>query len=161
MTFRDDILPELDDIRGIPGELGMRLFTVTVLSRTWVGPRVGLSTSTDASTTLAVSLGSFNARVRGLTSKDVIASGGLYTSEDLRVGPFTPPFLGSEANGTEISIFDPTPDGNAREVFFKVTGPGYPDAGAWFKKVGQDTLRPFQYTLTLRKTAKVPVAVTP
>lgn len=155
MTLRDDLLGDIDDIRGIPGELGLRLFTVTVLTRASVGARPGVGSSVDATATLAVARGSFDARVRNLTSKDVIASGGLYTDQDVKVGPFTPPFDGG---GTEISVFDPASTGSGLEVYFKITGPGYSADGDWFKRIASDTSKPFAYTLTLRKTGKVPVA---
>ncbi len=158
MTFRDDILSSLDDIRGIPGELGMRLFTVAVMSRTWSGERPGVGQKSDKTTPVMVAHGCFNARVRSVTSKDVIASGGLYTTEDVKVGPVTPPFLGSASDGDAIIIFDPPGiAGSGTELFFKITGPGYSAAGDWFKKVDVDTSKPFSYFLTLRKTAKVPV----
>ena len=155
MTFRDDMLEILDEVRGIPGDLGMRLFSVTVLSRAWTGARTGIGVKTDTSTRIYVARGTFNARVKGVTSRDVIASGGLYTSEDIKVGPFTPPFLGSDANGTAISVFDP-PSKSGLELLFKVIGPGYATAGDWFKKIDSDTMSTLHYALTLRKTGEVP-----
>ncbi len=155
MTFRDDILGDLDDIRGIPGELGLRLFTVTVLTRTWTEERAGLASSFDTTANILVARGAFNARVRNLTSRDVIASGGLYSMQDVKVGPFTPPFLGSDANGSAISVWEPAVVGTGLEVYFKIVGPGYATDGDWFKKIDSDVSRPFSYTLTLRKTGKV------
>lgn len=160
MTLRDDILDVIDDIRGIPDELGIRLFTVAVMSRTWSGERPGLGIATNSTTPLMVAHGEFNARVRGLTSKDVLASGGLYTSEDVKVGPVTPPFLGSDADGDAIVIFDPPgKPGQGTELFFRITGPGYSAAGDWFKKIDVETSKPFSYFLTLRKTGKKPDGV--
>lgn len=158
MTLRDDLLDDIDDIRGIPGDLGIRLFTVSVMSRRWTGARPGPpGTSTDTTTAMMVAHGSFNARVRGLTSKDVIASAGLYTTEDVKVGPVTPPFLGSDADGNALIIFDPPAvPGSGTELFFSITGPGYTPGGDWFKKIDVDTSKPFAYFLTLRKTAKRP-----
>lgn len=157
MTFRDDILEDIDEIRGIPGDFGIRLFTVTVMSRTWTGDRPGIGSKSDVSQSILVARGSFSTRLREVTSRDILASGGLYQIQDVKIGPFTPPFLGSDANGSAISVFDPLPKpGLGTELFFKIVGPGYAAGGDWFKKIDSDVSRPFSYTLVLRKTGKSP-----
>ena len=80
MAFRDDILPSLDAIRGIPGELGLRRFAVSVLVRTHSGARPGISggTWTDVTTAIKVAGGTQNPKVEEVTARDVVASGGLH-----------------------------------------------------------------------------------
>lgn len=155
-TFRDSLLPAVDVLRGIPAALGLRLFTVAVLYRTWSGSRVGVGSATDALTGVKVDLGIYPTKVRVLTVKDIVASGGIYTDQDVEVGPITPPFSGSSQDGDAITVFDPVPGQAPGEVFFRITGPGYPTAGAWFRKISQRVDKSFRYTFIVRKTAEVP-----
>jgi len=154
-TFRDSILPAVDIIRAIPGALGLRLFTVAVFTRTWTGARVGLGVNTDVTTGLKVDLGIYQTKITLLSANDIIASGGAYTDQDIRVGPITPPFAGSFADGDAITVFDPAVLANPTGVFFTIKGPGYPAAGAVFKKISQDVTKSFRYTFVVRKTAEV------
>lgn len=155
-SLRDGLLPALDIVRGIPGQLGLRLFTVTVYIRRWSGERPGVGTVTEQSFELRVSKGGQPVKVRTLTTREVVASGGLYRDLDIEVGPLTPPYPGSDADESAIDIFDPDLDTNtAVEMYFKVTGPRTTDLG-WYKKIEQRTDRPLRYMLVLRKTGEVP-----
>ncbi len=156
LSLREALLPVIDQLRGLPGQLGLRQYTVSVVKREWTGERVGLGYNTDTETPIRVDLGSYTPKVQMLSSRDIIASGGLYTDQDLKIGPITPPFVGSTLDGSAITIFDPTPGDVPTEIFFKITGPGYPTAGAWFKKVAQDVTGNFRYMFTVRKTAEIP-----
>lgn len=155
-TLRDSLLPAVDVIRALPAQFGMRLFTVAIYQRVWSGSRAGLGINTDTSTGLKVDLGVYPTTVRAVTVQEVIASAGLYTDQDLRVGPITPPYRGSTADGDAISIFDPAENALPLELFFLITGPGYPATGAYFKKISQDVTKPFRYMFTVRKTAEMP-----
>ncbi len=155
-NLRQALLPVVDRLRSIPAQLGLRQFSVSVVSRTWTGTRAGLGFNEDTSKTTSVDLGKYDTKVVQLTSRDVIASGGLYSAEDLTIGPITPPFIGSGANNAAITDFDPTPGVAPTEIFFNIKGPGYPVAGAWFKKVSQNTLGNFRYTFVVRRTAEIP-----
>lgn len=156
-TLRDSLLPALDAIRGIPVVLGLRPHTVSVFQRVYSGTSTGIGNSVDVTTSLRIDLGTFSQlKVRNVTQRDIIASGGLYTDQDVVVGPITPPFTGSAADNDAISVFDPPPNGSPTEVFFKITGPGYPATGAYFKKIGQRVDQPFRFMLYLRKTAEIP-----
>lgn len=154
-NLRDSLLPALDTIRGIPGQLGLRLFTVSITKRLWAGADIGLGTSSDTTTGVKIDLGAFPVKIRNLSQRDAIASGGLYTDQDIEVGPITPPFAGSAADGDAISVFDP-PVGTYQELFFNITGPGYSVAGDWFDKISQRTDRSFRYTFVLRKNGRRP-----
>jgi hypothetical protein len=92
--------------------------------------------------------------VRQLTQRDVIASGGLYTTQDLEI-TLTPAFSTAVlTGGLSVLSLDPATTSHPQEIFFKVTGPGYP-SGAWFKKIGQNFSEALTYKITLRKTAEV------
>jgi hypothetical protein len=156
LSLREALLPVIDQLRGLPGQLGLRQFTVSIIKREWTGSRVGLGFSTDTETPIRVDLGSYTPKVVMLSSRDIMASGGLYTDQDLKIGPITPPFTGSTVDGNDITVFDPTPNESPTEIFFLITGPGYPEEGAWFKKIAQDVTGNFRYMFTVRKTAEIP-----
>ena len=156
MALRDALLPAIDAARGIPGTLGLRLFTVAIVSRTWTGTRAGMGVSTDTTTGIKVDLGIYQTKITLISANDAIASGGAYTNQDIRVGPITPPFAGSTADGDAITVFDPTPGASPTEIFFNIKGPGYPAAGAWFAKISQDVTKSFRYSFVVRRTAEIP-----
>lgn len=155
-TFRDAILPALDTIRGIPDTLGLRRFTVTSVVRTWSGTRVGLGTNTDAPSKMSVSLGNAKIRVRQLSQKEIVASGGFYADQDLRIGPITPPYTGSAGDNNSIGIFDPEPSGGAVELFFHIEGPEMPAGGLWMKKISQTVTLPLHFEFVVRHTGERP-----
>ena len=154
-TLRDDLLADVDDIRGIPGELGIRLFAVSVVVVTDTGARPGLGSRSVTRTPIKTGLRGQNVKVRNITSRDVIASGGQYTDADIEVGPLTPPFAGMD-EGNSISEWDPKTTTSGREVYYVVTGPGCADDGDWYVKITSKTDKAFRYMLTLRRTAKRP-----
>ena len=155
-TLRDALLPAIDAIRGIPDALGVRLYDVTIRVRTWSGSRPGVdaSTSTDADSIFYVDAGTHRTRVVQVTSRDVIASGGMYQDQDLKVGPLTPAYTGG---GVDVSLFDPPTGAAPVEVFFKIAGPGMASGGSWFKKINTNTVpSPFGYTFVVRATGETP-----
>lgn len=155
MALSDDLLPALDSIRGIPDTLGLRLYSVSIRVRTWSGSRPGVdsSTSTDANQYFYVDAGTHRPRVQQVTQRDIIASGGVYQDQDVKVGPITPPYTGG---GVDITAFDPNMTASPVEVFFKIEGPGMATGGSWYRKVGQDCSKPLAYYFTLRRVAETP-----
>ena len=161
-----DLLDLVDDLRGIPGELGLRPYKVSVVVRTWSGSRPGVdaSTSSDAPKVIGVDVGTQSPRVRQLTQREIIASGGAYNDQDLKIGPLTPPFVvtgdapyqGATADNSSANIFDPPTQIAATEVFFKIEGRNMPAGGRWYKKIGQDLTRPLHYEFTVRNTGETP-----
>lgn len=161
-TLRDALLPAIDALRGIPATLGLRLYSVQVMYQTWSGTDssgrsgVGIGTKSNSPLlTLKVATGSAQVSVHQVSQRDIINSGNLYTDQDLKIGPITPPYTGSAKDDDQIGIFDPVPTGSPTEVHFFVTGPGY-SSGAWFKKIGDDVSKPFSYFLFLRKNPVTP-----
>ncbi len=153
MSLADNLKLALDKVRGIPGKLGLRPYTVTVRLRSWSGSRAGLGTKTDTDTALLVD--GYAPHVRQLGQRDVIASGGLYSTQDFEV-TLTPDFtVGSVSGGIAAATFDPSSGATPQEVFFLLTGPGIPENGAWFKKVGQNISGTLTTRITLKKTAEV------
>jgi len=152
MSFRDAFLPVLDTYRGaLDTVYGLRRFDVTVRVTTWApGSLPGSQGSTKApvDTPLTVA-GGARPKVEQVSQRTIIASGGLYQDQDLRIGPLTPSY--SVASGIDPSVFDPAGASNV-EVLLKLVGPGLPAGGAWFSKVGQEVTANFHYSLVVRAT---------
>jgi hypothetical protein len=145
----NELLSDLDEIRGIRGELGLNPYTVAVTIRVWSGcTRPGGQGGTHADTTTTLTNGSVDGfggpypiMVRQLSRREAIASGGMYTNRTLKVGPLTPQFfatISAPAGGVTDATLDPTPTTAPTEVFWNVQGPSTPAGGAWFKKVGEE-----------------------
>lgn len=146
-TFRDAFLPTLDALRsGIPTAFGVRTVTLTVRVNTWSGARVNAGTVTKVDTVIAGASGRY--KVRELTVKDVVASGGKYQEGQLRVGPITPPYAGGPF--TADDLIPPKIAGQGREVYYGVTAETGPTQ--WCSLVGSDTLHDLHWFLTLKAT---------
>lgn len=151
MTIRDKYLAKLDKYRGkLDTKWDLRRYTVEHVSTTWTGDIPGEGTTTGPVYTPIVVDGDKRPKVTQLTQRDVIASGGLYQDQDLRIGPLTPPIAGG--GGTEITTFDPSPTGPSTTVMFRITGPGC-EGGALYRKVGQDVAGNFRYSIIVRRMA--------
>lgn len=152
MSFRTRLLPVFEQLRGkIPGALDLRPYSVTVRVRTWTGARPGIGTYTDADTVLMNA--GVNPRVQVISTKDVIASGGRYAAGDFRIGPLTPAYT---SGGTSLDVIDPPRATTAREVFFILSGPGFPPEGAFCKRVEANTFGNFRSELIVRRTGERP-----
>lgn len=165
-NFRSVILGPLDIVRGVGGLLGLRVFTVTIVVRTWSGDRVGLGQSMDTPRTaltnkLPNGVDTTPVRVRQLSRREIIASGGLYSDRDVRVGPITPPYpagLFGSAGGFDESTVDPAQTASyvPTEVFWNVVGPGWPTGtGGWADKIGEETTALHTYAI-LRANGRLP-----
>jgi hypothetical protein len=156
--FLDSFLPALDQLRGVAGILGYRQIAVTVRVVTWTGNIPGKGTSSFVDTPITVMSGAQNPRVTQVTERDVIASGGLYSTQDVKVGPFTPPFGATffiAAGGVSQTTTDPSQTVPAssgfKEIHYALTGKGYPNK-AWFERVGSDNVSPTRWIVYLRKS---------
>jgi hypothetical protein len=136
MSFASDLLPGLDAVRAIPGELGLRDVTVTQVVRTWTGARVGLGTATRTDT--AVLVGGQNPRVERISPR-----------EDLRV-TVTPEFPGG---GVARSVLQPAVGASPTELYWLVTGRGFPADGMLCTKVGPEEHDELRITFVIRQTS--------
>jgi len=131
MALPDDLLPLVESLRGLPGQLGFRPYTsVAIRTRTWTGAEPGDGTSSDV--TLSLAAGGQPARVREITSREVQASAGRYTAADMRVGPLTPqhPVTGGGTAGYTPAELDPSSSARNVERHVVLTGPGE-DGSVW------------------------------
>jgi hypothetical protein len=147
MSFASDLLPGLDAVRAIPGELGLRDVTVTQVVRTWTGARVGLGTATRTDT--AVLVGGQNPRVERISPREVVASAGRYQAGDLRV-TVTPEFPGG---GVARSVLQPAVGASPTELYWLVTGRGFPADGMLCTKVGPEEHDELRITFVIRQTS--------
>lgn len=152
MTVRDAYLPILDLYRGaLDSVWGLRRFNVYVRVNTWTpGALPGSQGATkDPVETPLLCYGNGRPKVEQVSQATIIASGGLYEDRDLRIGPLTPAY--SIASGIDPAVFDPVGASNV-EILFRLYGPGLPQAGAWYRKVGQEITANFHYSLVVRAT---------
>lgn len=172
MPFVPTILPALDAIRGIGGLLGLRVFSVTVRKRVWTftgsrrTPGAPGSSKVDYDTLLTnqAADGSLQrARVRQVSRRDVISSGGQYAERDLKVGPLTPDFAAAfllPAGGTDDLTLDPPPTSSAVEMIWILKGVPddgklLPAGGVVCEKRGEDSSS-LHYYVFLRATGRQP-----
>jgi hypothetical protein len=154
-----DFRGDLDEIRGIAGELGLRPYTVTVQLLTYSGLRVGNGTKTAGPVlTLFHTMGpsAQPVRVRQLTRKEIVASGGLYTDRYFKVGPMTPAYgayVNQFAGGNTDAQLDPEATIYPTEVIWAMTGPGLPAGGAAFSKIGEEATA-LHYFIFLRQSGR-------
>lgn len=148
MTIVSDALSILDDARGLLDDVGLRPYQVFVRVTAWSGARAGLGTKTVTDTELTVADGK-RPKVRQLSAKDVVASGGSLSDQIFEIGPLTPPFTGG---GTEASVINPALDADAPTgVLYVLMGPGAPADGWLCKRVGDKLDSPFRYMVTVQR----------
>ena len=127
MSLRTALLPVVDTIRGLagPATLDIRLYTVTLRTRTWSGGVVQKGTPTDADLSLS-------------PPPKVVESG-----REALVGPITPKYLGGGYAPAELNPRDKA----GVEFFYLLTGPD--GVARAFSLVDFDTSRPFSIMLRL------------
>ncbi len=154
MSFRTGLLAALNAIRGsAPRALDVRPHTVTVQIQDSDADVPGTAGDHKATTETLLTTGDglTNPRVREVSAKDVIASGGTLTARDLKVGPFTPAFGGG---GVPESLVDPGYGPAGRTLYFKVTGPGMGATGRIFERIHGEPLPNFSNFLYLRSIGR-------
>lgn len=151
MSFRTKLLARVDRIRRIPMQkFDMRQHDIFMVLQRWSGGVVGEGSKTILKTQLFVG-GNSNIRVREVSSKDVVASGGLLTESSVKVGPFTPSYPGG---GLDNPQFDPPVSNKPQEVFFYITGLGMGPTGRWFKRTNDHSIQNYTTWLYLASTGE-------
>jgi len=157
-NLRDFLLNVANNVRQLPTDLGVRLYTVTVRVTTYDNsglfnvPGMGVPTVTET----PIYLDGYGTLpyVRSVTKQDIIASGGTYQDGDYKIDFITPYYNNIYgAGGVAINIFEPNqnPGTQPTEIVFIIQGPEFPTNGALFKKINTYSDKPFHYTLFLRK----------
>ena len=139
MALKDELLPLIDSLRAIPGDLGFRPYQVWVRKTTWSGERPGLGAVSVTDTRLLV--GGQNPKVRQVKSKDVVAGQLEMISGQWDIGPLTPPFPGG---GVSLAILDPESSTTPTTTLFLLKGPGMPPDGLLCQRISEDVDRPLR-----------------
>jgi hypothetical protein len=146
MSLKDDLLPLIDELRAIPGDLGFRPYEVWVRVSTYAGPRgTGMGAQNVSETRLLV--GGQNPKVREVKRSDVVAGTAELIEAEFDIGPLTPEFAGG---GTQESVINPPKSSVPTEVFFLLKGPGMPSEGLLCKKVGDHFDRPLRIVIRVK-----------
>jgi hypothetical protein len=122
-----------------------RTVAVTVRTVVWSGYAMGDGTGTPTNTVISP-----KPRVKQVSAREVAASGGLFTLEDLKVGPITPDYVcGTDTGGYSPAQLDPE-GGEKTEILYILTG----DVDGTYRLIRSDFTQPTGYYLYLRNTAR-------
>lgn len=165
-TLREELLSMVNEMRQLPTLFGIRLYTVTVRVTSFTGGIFnvpGEGTKTVVETPIYLDGYTTLPKVTVLSTRDIIASGGLYTDGDYKIDFITPfytdvtacPYGTIDVGGIAINLFDPTPIDDTVEIVYILTGPEFP-TGALFKKIQTYAYKPFTYSIVVRKIGVQP-----
>lgn len=141
-TLRDEMLPVVDELRGLPVEFGIRAYSVVIRRRAWPSGTPGLPVgSSPVVTDLELSPAP---RVRQLAQWEVDGSGGRYRSGDLRIERITPKYDGGGYTPADLC---PVPQ-PGEDVCYVLTGR---EGALECTLVGEVFERPFGYAVTVRR----------
>lgn len=147
MSFKDDLLPLVDSLRGIAGELGFRPYEVYVRLTTSAGPRSGIGSRTLSETRLLV--GGQNPKVREIRSKDIVAGTPEFNNSVWEIGPLTPEFSGG---GVSNDTINPEKTDTPTTVLYVIKGPGLPSTGLLCQRTEDDVDRPLRLVIRVRSS---------
>jgi len=147
MTFRDDLRAICHEVRAIPADLGVRPYTVAIVTRAWSGDEPGQGTLTTTTTAITEANGA-PPKVRSVSGEELLL-GTTHDTGTVEVGPITPDFPGG---GTLIAALAPVVGNGQTQFHFVLTGPDYPN-GANFACREYSTDHGYHYKLTLERVA--------
>lgn len=136
----------VDAVRAIAGPSGLdvRVYQLTIITRTWPDGRPGLGKPSDVALVLPKIY-----KIENISAKEIAASGGRYQQEDIRVGPVTPAFSGGGYSEAQLA-----PEGaNGVEIIYQLSdGTKTTDYALVEIKTGAA----FHYTLVIRRRRRSP-----
>lgn len=141
MTLANQLHRQLPRLRAIPGRLGLRPHSVTILAGTWSGTATGKGTETTAAVDI-LEAGN-NPKVRWLTDEE-LALGASIGASSIEIGPLTPVH---DIGATELGTLSGALLSTGQTLTLRVTGPQHP-TGALYKLVRLRTDSALHYTLT-------------
>lgn len=149
MSLKDDLLPLIDTLRAIPGELGFRPYQVWVRKTVYSGARVGLGAATVTETRLLV--GGKDPKVREVKRSDIVAGSGELIEAQYDIGPLTPEFAGG---GVAESVINPQKTLEPTSVTFLLKGPGLPTEGLLCQRIGDHLDRPLRMVIRVQSMGR-------
>ena len=164
-NFVDATKEAMDQTIAAPARLGLRPYSVNVVSISFVGgSRPGLGTKSTATTRITIadgytiSDGYLNPHVKQVSSKDIFQSGNLLKDQDMVLGQLVRPYTSHDgySRGTDIALFTPPMQTDPLEIYILITGPGLPTSGQYFKKIYDVADSSLSYKIFLRATGTIP-----
>lgn len=156
MSLRDDLIPDVDEIRGIPADLGVYGTTVYLRTETYSGPiKDGATLSSTVETALSPTPRVDQLSVAAATFYGggvVTDSTGALQSTVYKVGPITPNALG---HGYAITTLLPTGSTPTIRKCLRLSGPDFQSAGEVCEIIDADATKPFRIMLTVRRAMTV------
>ncbi len=147
-AFSDSLRELAYNARAIPGQLGIRPYSVAVLTGTWSGSNTGRGAETSASVAITEA-GGQPPKVRDLNSEELALSG--LGKGSVRIGPITPDFPGG---GTALALLKPAVAAG-QTVHVLLTGPESPTGARYLLKDIQ-TDRALHWTLVVEPVSQNP-----
>lgn len=153
MALREDLLEDVDDIRGIPGEFGLHRFKVWVRVSTWSGRRAG-----DGDETVVLEKRLYvgdreNPHVKEVTDKNIVAGSSELQAQEWVIGPFTTEYPGRGGSNTPEQL-SPEKKTSPTTIYYVLKGPGLPSEGILCQQTGVDTDKPFRYMVHVKSTGR-------
>lgn len=146
MTFATDLRSTLRSIRSIPGQLGLRPYSVSVCVRFNSG-RYGLEGTTTDVVSQITEAGGHPPKIRFLNDEQINISA--LPKGSVTVGPITPESL---SGGLTIADLTGASSEPGELVHFILVGPEMPEGGR-YRLVGSQSDRALHYMLTLAPLA--------
>lgn len=150
MTLRDDLLPIVDAVRAITGDLQLdqRPSKLTIRTRVWSGGRIGVGSSSDSELELPQ-----HYKIREVSSREVAGSAGRLEIGDLQV-VVTP--QSTDGNGFTTGYtaeqLAPVFSAPGSEAIYIVSG----QINGEYSRIDLRRDRPYRFVLTLRRTNRTP-----
>ena len=117
MTLADDLLPVIDGIRAIPGQLGLRPNRVYLVATEWDGAYTGEGEATEDADEITVGSGQ-PPKVRQLNDEQLAM--GQLAAGAIEIGPVTPSYSGGGVSAA-VLLAQAVAAGDTRHV--RVVGP--------------------------------------
>lgn len=149
LTLVSGLYKSLRTIRGIPGTLGLRLYSLSVTIRANDGRQGLRGSATD--TTIVIQEGNSKNPKSSFAKEDDIAAG-LAVSGQITFGPISPE--ATDGTGYTLAELLATSAAATNLVFYTVTGPLYPN-GQLHQRTSVRTDSALHWTVTLKPTAPV------
>ena len=141
VTFADDLRQLARDVRGIPGDMGIRPHRVYIQTSTFAGTYTGDGNRSTTETELTEGRGN-PPKVRWLKADEITV--GSLPAGSVKIGPITAQHPGSPVTAALLQARD-AQEGDLRHV--RIVGPMHP-TGALYRLVSANLDRAIHYTLT-------------
>lgn len=156
MSLREDLLPTVDDLRGIADDLGLRRYRFFVRTKTWSGASAGLGTVTNVDVEILPRPKVGHAKLESKGPHEVADAAGSYRDGEYLVSNLTPAYYdvhNVQLGGYTPGQLKPRPATARNEIVYVLSG----DDGDIECTLAEDYFdRPFRYQMRLKQTRRTP-----